>query len=615
MRVLELSLRNYRVFEEVDLEIPARVIGIFGENGAGKCLPGSVRVHDAATGESIPIEQFVKQRRKSVLGLVNGNVVPVDVTDWMEIGERPIVRVQLKNGAALEMASTHPVLTDRGSVKAEDLLPTDWIAEAGTLPEVGPARLSVDEALIVGLLLGDGTLATSVSLSATESTVIDEFRRAVERTFPGCTVNATSGNNLTWIVVSRLSPTERRERSAQLARRLIDAGIPLESYIGANISRFVRGESAISWETMDSLEVEYGIDLYEDRCALHGGRMFLEWARSLGLIGLRAATKRVPPGCLLLPEAQVRALLAGLWLTDGWLIAPRAGAIGTNSLQLARDVRTLLLRLGLASTMTVHRGRSRSPNYRVNLTADALRRFVEVIPLVGPKAAQAVEIRQMLAGRRSWPNTDLIPPSFNAGMASRSADGRYRSKRQLARHAMSRDVFLDFGGDPSIAAAEVRWSQVRSVEAIGSAPCFDISVDTNEHLYIAETFIVHNSSLVEAIAFALYGADASRTKKQEIRTHGVLTDCEVRVVFEHAGSQFEVRRSIKGRGHTPEAELYGGDLLLASGTTDVDAELRRLLHMDLHVFRSSVYAEQKQLDAFSDLSPARRKEMALRLLG
>src|ERR671918_1001835 len=123
------------------------------------------------------------------------------------------------------------------------------------------------------------------------------------------------------------------------------------------------------------------------------------------------------------------------------------------------------------------------------------------------------------------------------------------------------------------------------------------------------------TTICESIAFALYGADAARTRKQEIRTHGVLNDCEVRVVFEHAGSHFEVRRTIKGRGHTPEAELYGGDLLLASGTTDVDAELRRLLHMDLHVFRSSVYAEQKQLDAFSDLSPARRKEMALRLLG
>jgi DNA repair protein SbcC/Rad50 len=123
------------------------------------------------------------------------------------------------------------------------------------------------------------------------------------------------------------------------------------------------------------------------------------------------------------------------------------------------------------------------------------------------------------------------------------------------------------------------------------------------------------TSLLESIAFALYGVEATRTKKQYIRTHGILTDCEVRVVFEHAGHQHEVRRSIRGKGHMPEAELYAGGLLVASGTTDVDAEIRRLLHMDLHVFRSSVYAEQKQLDAFSSLRPAERREMALRLLG
>jgi exonuclease SbcC len=123
------------------------------------------------------------------------------------------------------------------------------------------------------------------------------------------------------------------------------------------------------------------------------------------------------------------------------------------------------------------------------------------------------------------------------------------------------------------------------------------------------------SSLMESIAFACYGVDAARTKKHEIRTHGILTDCLVRLVFEHAGQQYEVRRTIKGKGHTPEAELFGGDMLLASGTTEVDAEIRRLLHMDLHVFRASVYAEQKQLDAFSDVTPGKRKEMALRLLG
>jgi exonuclease SbcC len=109
--------------------------------------------------------------------------------------------------------------------------------------------------------------------------------------------------------------------------------------------------------------------------------------------------------------------------------------------------------------------------------------------------------------------------------------------------------------------------------------------------------------------------DAARTKKNEIRTQGLLTDCEVRMVFEHGGQQYEVRRSIRGKGHTPEAELYVGGLVLASGTTEVEEEVRRLLHMDLRVFRASVFAEQKQLDAFSDVTSGKRKEMALRLLG
>ncbi len=123
------------------------------------------------------------------------------------------------------------------------------------------------------------------------------------------------------------------------------------------------------------------------------------------------------------------------------------------------------------------------------------------------------------------------------------------------------------------------------------------------------------STLMESIAFGLYGVDAARTKKQEIRTHGVLTDCEVRLVFEHGGQTYEVRRALKGKGSAPEAELYVGGMLLASGVSDVDEQIQHLLHMDLRVFRASVYAEQKQLDAFSDVTAGKRKEMALRLLG
>ena len=121
------------------------------------------------------------------------------------------------------------------------------------------------------------------------------------------------------------------------------------------------------------------------------------------------------------------------------------------------------------------------------------------------------------------------------------------------------------------------------------------------------------STLVESVLFALYGQ--ARTPKQEIRTHGILTDCEVRLVFEHGATQYEVRRTIRGKNHATDAELFAAGSSLAVGVSDVNGEVRRLLRMDHQVFRSSVFAEQKQLDAFSDLTKAKRQEMVLRLLG
>ena len=121
------------------------------------------------------------------------------------------------------------------------------------------------------------------------------------------------------------------------------------------------------------------------------------------------------------------------------------------------------------------------------------------------------------------------------------------------------------------------------------------------------------SALVESIQYGLYGR--ARTAKDQIRTHGILTDCLVRMVFEHGGNEYEVRRTIAGKNHKTDAELFVGGMQLAVGVTEVDAEIRKLLRMDHQVFRASVFAEQKQLDAFSDVTKAKRQEMVLRLLG
>src|SRR5438477_580289 len=92
MRVTSLSLRNFRVFPELDLEMPPGVVGIYGPNGAGKstlvesilwALFGVARTakeslrRDGATGETSAGVEFehdghLYEVTRSLSGAANG---------------------------------------------------------------------------------------------------------------------------------------------------------------------------------------------------------------------------------------------------------------------------------------------------------------------------------------------------------------------------------------------------------------------------------------------------------------------------------------------------------------------------------------------------------------
>ena len=92
MRVTRLSLRNFRVFSELDLELPPGVVGIYGANGAGKstlvesilwALFGVARTgkdslrSDGATGETEATVEFehdghLYEVTRSLSGAANG---------------------------------------------------------------------------------------------------------------------------------------------------------------------------------------------------------------------------------------------------------------------------------------------------------------------------------------------------------------------------------------------------------------------------------------------------------------------------------------------------------------------------------------------------------------
>jgi exonuclease SbcC len=121
------------------------------------------------------------------------------------------------------------------------------------------------------------------------------------------------------------------------------------------------------------------------------------------------------------------------------------------------------------------------------------------------------------------------------------------------------------------------------------------------------------STLLEAILFTLWGR--ARTPKEQIRSAGVGSDCITEIEFEHEGHLYVVRRTLSGINATVRAEAHCDGLIMSEGVRDTGRYLHSVLGMDDAAFRASVFAEQKQLAAFSSQTPAERRRLVLQLLG
>ncbi|MHB1924012.1 MAG: AAA family ATPase [Acidimicrobiales bacterium] len=121
------------------------------------------------------------------------------------------------------------------------------------------------------------------------------------------------------------------------------------------------------------------------------------------------------------------------------------------------------------------------------------------------------------------------------------------------------------------------------------------------------------STLLESITWTLWGK--ARTAKDQIRTSGVNADCVTEVEFEHEGHLYLVRRTLTGMNHTVKAEAQSDGAQVAEGVRDVAKYVHSILGMDDVAFRASVFAEQKQLAAFSSQAPAERRKLVMQLLG
>src|SRR3954471_4150203 len=121
------------------------------------------------------------------------------------------------------------------------------------------------------------------------------------------------------------------------------------------------------------------------------------------------------------------------------------------------------------------------------------------------------------------------------------------------------------------------------------------------------------STILEAIAWALYGTSAARGTRESIRSMRAPPKAQVRVEldFELGGHRYRVVRGLTN------AELYldRAAAPIANSTTGVTDVLRRRLGMTRDEFFNTYFTGQKELSVMAAMGPTERAQFLSRLLG
>ena len=138
------------------------IVTLAGPAGTGKCVAGDTLVTTPAGVRRI--DQCAATQEVATYTTEGGLAAHVGAATWVNNGIKPMLRVTLQTGARIDVTENHPllVLTPEAELawrRADALEANDvLLLHPGHAAEVGTPRVDPDEAYLLGLLMGDGSI-------------------------------------------------------------------------------------------------------------------------------------------------------------------------------------------------------------------------------------------------------------------------------------------------------------------------------------------------------------------------------------------------------------------------------------------------------------------------
>ncbi len=430
------------------------------------CLTGDTLVTLADSGERAAMRDLVG-RSGFVVWAINPatyRIEPAVATRAFSTGIKQTYRLTTRLGRTIRATGNHLFLTIKGWERLDELAAGVHIALPRELSGAAGQTMNDAELALLGHLIGDGC------------------------TLPRHTIQYTT------------KETDLAEMVSSLATTLF----------GAEVRPRIKQER--TW---------YQVYLTSTRHHTHGTRSAVsEWLDALGVWGLRSYEKRVPGRVFQQPAGAVALFLRHLWSTDGcirmtWGKSPRPAIYyATSSEQLARDVQSLLLRLGINGLLKrVAQGDKGRVQFHVIIGGKSdILRFAQSIGAVNPARQERLdEIVAYSEGREENTNRDVIPqpvwdahirPAMQASGVTQRAlyagigtayGGTTIMNQNLSRERAARVAqAAESTALKALAESDIYWDSIVSIEPDAVEEVFDLTVP-GPHNFVANDIVVHNS--------------------------------------------------------------------------------------------------------------------------
>lgn len=293
------------------------LIILAGRPSMGKCVSWRTLVVDPGTGARLTIEECVRRRMPTVLGIDDrGFVRRTPVGDWIDSGVKPVWRVTTRLGRTIEVTGHHPFLTVDGWRPLHDLAAGDRIGVPRTVPVTGTdTSWSLERVRLLAYLVAEGGLTEGeVCLTAAGAAHLADARACLAAEFPGHEL-VEQPDGRTWRIAA-------------------PAG---------------------------------------------AGAAFAAWLEGLEVLGRCAEVRRLPDVVWTWDHERLRQFLAVLFTRDGAfnpMLAESDIEVAVASDRLARDVQHALLRFGIVAAV---RGEG-AEAWRISIAEpDAVRRYETLV--------------------------------------------------------------------------------------------------------------------------------------------------------------------------------------------------------------------------------------------